>query len=396
MAVASPKMIVQNQNVADVKCQNIAAQSPEKAFGQVLEQVIACDIDVAVQEQDGSGELDLKQTSEEAVEEVEAKLLVESGIDPEAELDSTKDIVKNLPKSAIIKDKEDKSLTVETQLEGFLSAVKNVVATEAIVPLLHSERSLTKSTKQLVDETTIEQFKEVDLLDLQHEDIDSKNIFITSKNMSLSDNLVESKVQTAELDAADLEEGDIELFKPNSLEQKLLIQQEHELHNVMKLYDIKIHERELKPLLAKTVNIVQKYGDKIVSQVEANIDTVVVTEKNKFIVHLEPRELGKIEIIFSPAEEGNKLVINADKISTFLVMKQLAQQIKDNLNGHEGLDAKTDLQLGYKDQGSSNEQGRGTKRFEHRFNQSLESDEIIQLTASEFLFGIDRSFDMCV
>lgn len=99
--------------------------------------------------------------------------------------------------------------------------------------------------------------------------------------------------------------------------------------------------------------------NKLINQVNFTITDAIHNNNKQITVQLEPAELGKIEIIVDICNNERNITINADKISTYELLKEGKGEFLDNIKSEDAQNnVSTSLTFNYKDlsQNDSKEQ----------------------------------------
>ena len=106
-----------------------------------------------------------------------------------------------------------------------------------------------------------------------------------------------------------------------------------------------------KGILNHKINLsLKRLDSKLIDQVNFSISNTLQEDNKRFIVQLEPAELGKIEIIVDICGRERNIAINADKISTYELLRKYGNEFLDNIKSADAENnLLTNIAFSYKD-----------------------------------------------
>lgn len=112
-----------------------------------------------------------------------------------------------------------------------------------------------------------------------------------------------------------------------------------------------------KGILSHKMNFsLETLSNKLTSQVNLTVCNALQSDNKQLVVQLEPAELGKIEVVVDIYGKERNITINADKISTYELLKKCSCEFLDNIRAEdEKSDLSTNLTFNYKDLSQNND-----------------------------------------
>lgn len=144
-------------------------------------------------------------------------------------------------------------------------------------------------------------------------------------------------------------------------------------------------------------------NSKLTHQVNFTISDAIHSNNKQIIAQLEPSELGKIEIIIDLCSNERNIIINADKISTYELLKKCSGELLDNIRSEDvESNISTNLTFNYKDSNQNNDKKQEfdiEERTEIYNNENISIANGLQPKKLSVLFipiDVDRQLDILV